>query len=316
MINIISNYSLGELEKSYLSSCSNKCSESNNFVFNENGKFDLVCVLNHPGSLTFGCVPRNRTVKIVQEPYVEGSRRHRFVWKHNKFFSVVVGHREVERKFQNKPRFIERSPFLFPQVEPIQNPLNKVEKLSIIASTIDYIPGHSARNAFVDSILASHNELRPHTFGRGRNEIESKNLGLDKYMYSLAVENESIDSYVTEKFWDCILRETVPVYFGAPNIAELVDERCFISLPRLDKDDFKRILGKLNETDYLQRLHFLRQAKAKYINSGQLCCFLNDTLNKTKPQRIRLYFQIPPFSNYVLKLKSKILRIINSKVGS
>lgn len=49
------------------------------------------------------------------------------------------------------------------------------------------------------------------------------------YKFTLALENSFSKDYVTEKFFEPLLAGSVPVYRGAPNIAEFAPgENCFI----------------------------------------------------------------------------------------
>lgn len=50
------------------------------------------------------------------------------------------------------------------------------------------------------------------------------------YKYSIAIENMQTDSYVSEKFNDCVMMNTVPIYLGARRINELYGEGCCIQL--------------------------------------------------------------------------------------
>lgn len=45
---------------------------------------------------------------------------------------------------------------------------------------------------------------------------------LGRYCFCLAFENAVEDDYVTEKLYDCFLAGCVPVYLGAPNVADFV----------------------------------------------------------------------------------------------
>ena len=57
-------------------------------------------------------------------------------------------------------------------------------------------------------------------FGRGYNFIETKEQGLEDYMFSISIENSSYGSYFTEKILDCFAMGTMPVYLGDPDIGE------------------------------------------------------------------------------------------------
>jgi hypothetical protein len=51
------------------------------------------------------------------------------------------------------------------------------------------------------------------------------------YKFTLAFENSIAPDYVTEKFYDPLIAGSVPVYLGAPNVAEFAPaEHCFINV--------------------------------------------------------------------------------------
>jgi|SRR5450830_1069089 len=57
---------------------------------------------------------------------------------------------------------------------------------------------------------------------------DSKYEVLSQYNFSLCFENMSMPGYVTEKIFDCLYAGTVPLYLGAPNIADLVPAEAYI----------------------------------------------------------------------------------------
>lgn len=73
-------------------------------------------------------------------------------------------------------------------------------------------------------------------------DIRYKFDALKDYKFSLCSENSNEKNYVSEKFFDCILTNTVPIYYGCKNIKELVPEDSFISI---DIDDLEGTLQKL-----------------------------------------------------------------------
>lgn len=70
------------------------------------------------------------------------------------------------------------------------------------------------------------------TFG----EIKNKRTALNEYRFSVACENTIQKNYISEKFWDCVLTECVPVYLGCSNISDYIPEDCFINLTPLSND--------------------------------------------------------------------------------
>ncbi len=57
---------------------------------------------------------------------------------------------------------------------------------------------------------------------------EDKIIGLSKYKFVLCYENCIFPGYITEKIFDGLFGGGVPVYYGAPDIADYVPQDCFI----------------------------------------------------------------------------------------
>jgi hypothetical protein len=74
----------------------------------------------------------------------------------------------------------------------------------------------------------------------------SKLAAIGRYKFGFAFENSKEPDYVTEKIYDCFKAGTVPIYLGAPNIAEFAPPGSYINA-----DDF----GSARElADYLKYL--------------------------------------------------------------
>ena len=111
----------------------------------------------------------------------------------------------------------------------------KTELASMIASTKVAIPGHRKRNSFADRLTNELPEVVLYGHGRDR-ELADKWEGLNRYRYSITVENTSKPDYWTEKVADCFLAFTVPIYFGATNLDEYFPEDSFVWLPLDDPE--------------------------------------------------------------------------------
>jgi hypothetical protein len=68
---------------------------------------------------------------------------------------------------------------------------------------------------------------------RIKGPIQDKKDALIDYKYSIAIENSREKNYVTEKFVDCVLCDTIPIYYGSPNIHDIYDPQEFISLQEI-----------------------------------------------------------------------------------
>lgn len=89
------------------------------------------------------------------------------------------------------------------------------------------------------------------------------------YRFSLAIENSSEKFYVSEKFYDCILTNTIPIYYGCKNIKEYWPENGYILLDNIT--DYDYIKEKINyilensEEIYEKMLPELLKIKERYF---------------------------------------------------
>lgn len=83
---------------------------------------------------------------------------------------------------------------------------------------------------------------------------------IERYKFTLAFENAIGRDYVTEKFFDPLVRGSVPVYLGAPNIEDFAPgEHCFINVrdfpdPRALAEYLQYLSN--NETEYSKLLEW------------------------------------------------------------
>lgn len=97
-------------------------------------------------------------------------------------------------------------------------PLEKKDRISIVVSNKQFLPGHRARLEFLQTIrqhpVAKYIDL----YGGGFNPIDDKWDVISNYKYHIALENTVLDDYWTEKLADPLLGECLTFYFGCPNI--------------------------------------------------------------------------------------------------
>jgi hypothetical protein len=64
----------------------------------------------------------------------------------------------------------------------------------------------------------------------GESRWDTKRRFLGRYKFTLALENETFLGYQTEKLYDPMRANSVPIYLGDPNVTEIFDDRSFINL--------------------------------------------------------------------------------------
>ncbi|HVA66587.1 MAG TPA: glycosyltransferase family 10 [Elusimicrobiota bacterium] len=85
-----------------------------------------------------------------------------------------------------------------------------------------------------------------------RGRVESKNAALQKYKFAICYENaRGIPGYITEKIIDCLAAGCVPVYWGAPNIADHIPKEAFIDFTSFSGyESLYRYLRNMPENEY------------------------------------------------------------------
>ena len=135
----------------------------------------------------------------------------------------------------------------------------KTSMMSLIASSKTDLEGHRLRHKVIDWIRSEN--IEADILGRGYAPFEHKSDGLAPYRYSVIIENVREPEYFTEKLIDCLLCETVPIYWGAQLIADIFDPRGMLICESLD--DIKRAIATMSEEDYRSRLEFVGKNKEK-----------------------------------------------------
>jgi hypothetical protein len=95
-----------------------------------------------------------------------------------------------------------------------RKPFNKSSLISMIVSAKSSLAGHRWRIE-VAKALADLAGNAIDIYGFGHYPLPEKAMGLDKYRFSVVIENSCSEYYWTEKLADCLLGGAIPIYSGA-----------------------------------------------------------------------------------------------------
>lgn len=139
---------------------------------------------------------------------------------------------------------------------------DKTKLCCIIFSKKYMLEGHKYRMKIVEEILKS--DLPIDIYGRGcsliknqndpriKGEFENMGEACKNYKYLISVENTRSDSYISEKFIDCIYQNIIPIYWGATNVEKYFGPNCCFKLSGdivNDMNFIKQILTEKKELD-------------------------------------------------------------------
>lgn len=98
-----------------------------------------------------------------------------------------------------------------------------------------------------------------------RGQLEEKYATLSGYKFSICFENTSnMKNYVSEKIFDCFLAQTIPIYYGATNIRDLIPPECFIDFREFaNYEDLYSFIGGMRKEKFMTYLDAINN----YIDS-------------------------------------------------
>ncbi|MBO27586.1 MAG: hypothetical protein CML61_02310 [Rhodobacteraceae bacterium] len=177
---------------------------------------------------------------MVVEPSIIHARHLRYLrWTHRRFFRVFSYNDALLGAIPNGLLL----PFGTTWVaEPDRVDTTKSRRMSLIASAKRDHVGHRLRHDIVTRIQSE--QLDVDVLGRGYAPFDSKADGLAPYRFSVIIENVRERNYFTEKLVDAILCETVPIYWGCPNIGDFIDPACMIQC-----DSEAEVLAAIRDAD-------------------------------------------------------------------
>ena len=194
----------------------------------------------------------NISVMIVEPQAVHGRKMSVLRYLHRRFYRVLTCNRALLSAIPNGAFFAYGSTWI-PDWRTVD--CSKREMLSIIASARAFLEGHRMRHDLISWMKETACDAS--IMGRGYRPFDNKSDGHAPYRYSVVIENVRERGYFTEKLIDALLCETVPIYVGAPDIADFFDARGMILCDTLD--DLKRAVADLSQADYESRLDFVKQ---------------------------------------------------------
>lgn len=172
----------------------------------------------------------------------------------------------------------------------LDNDFPKKRRMSIISSNYGHKFNYVKRHALFKGLLDT--DLDIDFYGR-RWELDdprykgapyNKSEAIVDYEYSIAIENSSYDNYITEKFFDLTVCNTVPIYYGAPNIADVYPKQSFIEIDFSGpiEQTVEQITDIYHNDNYQERLPHVLQAKELYYTKYNIFNFLQKMIEDGK----------------------------------
>ncbi|MEQ9694874.1 glycosyltransferase family 10 [Shimia sp. SDUM112013] len=207
---------------------------------------------------------RAKVSMMVVEPRALQQRHYdRLVRSHKRFFRVLCANEPFLATIPNGIFFPFGSTWV-PEWRDLD--VTKTRNMSLIASSKRDLEGHVLRHATVE--WAEAQGLDMDVMGRGYKPFDAKSDGLAPYRYSVVIENVREPDYFTEKLVDAILCESVPIYWGCPNIERFFDTSGMILCET--EEEVRVAIRGADEAGFAARLPALRAMKEQAAHWGDL----------------------------------------------
>ena len=164
----------------------------------------------------------------------------------------------------------------------------KTRRMSIISSNYGHKFNYVKRHALFNALLQT--DLDIDFYGR-RWELDdprykgapyNKSEAIVDYQYSIAIENSSYKNYLTEKFFDLTVCNTVPIYYGCPNVSEIYPQESFIEIDFSGpiEQTVEQIKDIYHNDSYEDRLPHVLKSKELYYTKYNIFNFLQNMITK------------------------------------
>ena len=106
--------------------------------------------------------------------------------------------------------------------------------------------------------------------------------GLENYKYSIAIENSCKKNYFSEKFTDCILARSIPIYYGCTNINKYFPKDCYYWLDITSPDCFEKLEEILNTPITEKQITAIKEARNIILNKYNVWSVVEEIINNDK----------------------------------
>lgn len=200
--------------------------------------------------------PAKISLMVVEPRVIHARHLQALRLTHRRFHRIFTHDATTLARFDTA-RFLPAASTWVPDYATLD--LTKTANVSLIASARRDQEGHQLRHAVVDAARAQGLDMQ--VMGRGYAPFEHKSEGHAPYRFSVVIENIRAPGYFTEKLVDALLCESIPIYWGAPDVGAYFDAEGLIACDSLD--DIIAALRKADEGLFDTMHPALLRAKAQ-----------------------------------------------------
>lgn len=133
-------------------------------------------------------------------------------------------------------------------------------------------------NNYLDSFEFYGKGWEQYNFKSYKGSVSGKLEALSQYKFCICYENGIYNGWITEKIFDCFFSECVPIYLGAPNIAQYIPEDTFIDMRKFkDYEELYQYIISIKEEEYNNYLNNIKN----FLSSSEYKKFTHRSFAKS-----------------------------------
>lgn len=203
------------------------------------------------------------SMMVVEPSIIHGRHLKLLRWTHRRFYRVFSHDDALVAAIPNGILHVFGTTWV-PGHDTLD--LTKSRHMSLIASGKRDHEGHRLRHDIVGFVQGA--GLDVEVLGRGYAPFEKKSDGLAPYRFSVVIENIRERNYFSEKLVDAVLCETVPIYWGCPNIGDFMDTGGMIICKTAEQ--IQDAMAAADTAQYDALIPALRAAKSAAVHWSDL----------------------------------------------
>lgn len=164
----------------------------------------------------------------------------------------------------------------YDRLKTLSPPL-KQNRISVVCSKTQSMPGHTKRLDFLEKLRAHPVSQFIDFFGGGHRPIPDKWDAIVSYKYHLVLENSVVPDYWSEKLGDAFLGYAYPIYYGCPNITSYFNAGSLVTIDIENFDQTVAVLENLlSEDKYTDYLPAIIDARNKVLDDYNIFQLMAD----------------------------------------
>ncbi|WP_162901492.1 glycosyltransferase family 10 [Breoghania sp. L-A4] len=171
----------------------------------------------------------------------------------------------------------------YAELRDLPPPGDKQTAISVVLSKKTQTPQHRARLVFVEALQKRFPD-RVKVFGSGFERIDQKADAILPYKYHLALENNDIPHFWTEKLADALLGWSLPVHAGCKNVSGYFPPKSFVPLDLQNQNEAMDTVARLLDSDpYDDHLDAIATARRSLIEEHTVFAVARRVIEAIEP---------------------------------